>query len=155
MNSSIQRIYRRMRDSGTNPVWALRSARIIHQFNSICDSRDNLEPEDIGAVRIVSEYDSEPYDPGDMLEPFCGSDGRWRSREENEKELNHMLETYGNYVVMSQVWNGHEWEMVDSIGGCAGYHDPCSPFENCYVPDLMRAAIEASRELTSDIVALP
>ena len=155
MTAEINRLYRRFRAAGYRPVESMRDARTVCEFRSIENDRDNLEPEDIGAVRIVSEYDQEPYDPGDMLEPQRGYDGRWRTQDELEKELNRILETYGVWIVSSQVWTGTDWETVDSIGGCAGYDDPCSPFENCYVPDLMRAAIDASRELTADILALP
>ena len=155
MTAEINRLYRRFRAAGYRPVESMRDARTVCEFRSIENDRDNLEPEDIGAVRIVSECDEEPYDPGDILEPHRGSDGRWRTREENEKELNHILETYGVWTVSSQLWTGTDWETVDSIGGCAGCHDAESPFENNYVIDLMRAAIDASRELTADIVALP
>lgn len=34
------------------------------------------------------------------------------------------------------------WRLSDSIGMCI-YSDPTSPYENDYVPDLMRSAIKA------------
>lgn len=36
----------------------------------------------------------------------------------------------------------NQWRCVDSIGGNSGYDDPCSPFENCYVIDMMQTAID-------------
>lgn len=151
-----KRIYAQFRKAGYSPVESKRSADIVaqfraHQWGESCDP----DPEDIGAMRIRLEPDSEPYDPGDTLEPHRGSDGRWLSRDELERELNHQLETYGVWGTIGEVWTGEDWEQVDSVWGHAGYKNPDCPIENIYVVDHMRACLARRIELGEDIAALP
>jgi hypothetical protein len=42
--------------------------------------------------------------------------------------------------------NAKHWHTGDCIGGCAGYDNVLSPFENPYVIDIMAQTIDAFRE---------
>jgi hypothetical protein len=149
------RIYQQFRTAGYRPITAWERADIVAQFRQHETDDDSPEPEEIGAMRICLECDDEQYDAGDMLEPFRGSDGRWRTREELEREHTHMLETCGVWGTIGEVWNGTDWEIVDSCWGHAGYENPDSPIENEYVIDHMRACLEHRANMMADILALP
>lgn len=114
---------------------ALDNARTLAQWREL---------ESAGRVRIVAEPELEPYDPGDCGEAYTNIHGRRVSAEEAQKEIAEMLERDGHWRIVSYWHDGNEWQHADSIGGCAGYSNPCSPFENCYVPDLMNSAIKES-----------
>ena len=68
---------------------------------------------------------------------------------ETQKEKDMIIasiERQGLWLVVAEVNTGDEqtgskWEFADSIGMCC-YDNPLSPFENCYVIDLMRAALD-------------
>lgn len=113
---------------GRNAEMALRSAKTLLRF-------EELEAE--GKVRMKAEDEYENY-----------FDVYGEPETENErKEIIHQIETYGCVYVCSEI-NNHceccdndEWEVADSIGMCI-YKNPLSPFENCYVIDLMAAAIK-------------
>lgn len=148
-----KRIYAQFRTAGYSPVDSWRYAGIVAEFRAHeCGEHD--EPE-FGDMRIRLEPDGEPYDPGSTLEPFRGSDGRWRSREELERELSELLERTGVWGTIGEVWDGSEWVDVDSCWGHAGYNRPSDPVENEYVIEHMRACLEHREKLMADILALP
>lgn len=45
------------------------------------------------------------------------------------------------YVYAQYKADSDEWQDADGVGMCVGYNDPCDPFENCYVIDMMRDAL--------------
>ena len=53
-------------------------------------------------------------------------------------------------VKFSRLHLGDEWQHADSIGMCC-YRDPLDPFENCYVVDLMKSAIDARKAHVEDM----
>jgi hypothetical protein len=134
MNATLQREYFKMRTHkpfvlvGRDAECSLDAARSVLAFREL---------EADGRARIVAEPDAMPYDFGDM--------------ECTDAEKERILSD-GVWNVSVQVWRGccecgrGEWETVDCICGNAGYSDPCSPYENCYVPDMMRAAVDAVQE---------
>lgn len=151
-----ERIFAQFRTAGYTPADSWRSAGTVAEFRAHEWSETyDPEPDDIGAMRIRLEPDNEPYDPGDTLEPYRGSDGRMRSRDELERELNHMLETYGVWGTIGEVWDGSEWVDVDSCWGHAGYKNLDCPIENDYVVDHMAECLARRSELGEDIAALP
>ncbi len=148
-----KRIYAQFRTAGYSPADSWRIAGIVSEFRAHeCGEFDDQE---IGDMRIRLEQDVEPYDPGDTLESYRGCDGRWRSREENERELSALLERTGVWGTIGEVWNGTEWEIVDSCWGHAGHNRPSDPVENEYVVEHMRACLELRAKLSEDVAALP
>lgn len=83
-------------------------------------------------MRIVAEPEQENY-----FDVYGEPDD-----EKDRAEMETLLERYGCWVVFAQIAlpNGC-WETVDSVGMNTGYADPTDPFENCYVPQMMRAAL--------------
>lgn len=130
--SAIRKLYKQFRESspfmlvGRNAEVALSAAKTLAQFN-------RLEFEGCVRMQLEFDYDSDAsfYDTWPHL---------------SERSRRELKQAYCDdcYVVSSQIFNrdSHEWETVDSIGGCAGYKNPCSPFENCYVIDMMQSAID-------------
>lgn len=62
---------------------------------------------------------------------------------EREKDS---IERWGCWFLVAEVNTGDQavgdnWKHADSIGMCV-YLDPLDPFQNCYVIDLMSAALE-------------
>lgn len=103
---------------------ALDNARTVLAFQ---------EYEDAGLVKIEAEPEQESY--FDVFgEPESGHE---------RKATIAMLERDGCWCVISKYWDGSQWQLADSIGMCAGYSDPTDPLQNCYVPDLMRSAIDS------------
>lgn len=113
---------------------ALASTRTLEEWR---------EAEAAGLVRLRAEEEQESYmDCYGEPEAYTDINGRRVSAEKAREELCELLDSKGCWWVCSEVWTGDEWEHADSIGMCAGYDDPLSPFENCYVPGLMRAALD-------------
>lgn len=144
---SAKNLYRQFRAAGCRADDSLRSARIVAAFrapgvewdhDSDPDRFSDFAPgDDMGRVRIIAEPDDD-YDweelKDDVPEPVyerCARDGAWGT--------------------VAQVWNGSEWEDVDSVWGHVGYDDPLDPVENCYVVDLMSAALDRRAELLASI----
>lgn len=151
-----ERIYAQFRTAGYTPADSWRSAGIVAEFRAHeWDESYDPEPHDIGVMRIRIEPDSEPYDPGSTLEPFRGSDGRWRTKEELERELSELLGRTGVWGSIGEVWDGSEWVEVDSCCGHAGCENPDCPIENDYVVDHMAECLARRSELGEDIAALP
>ena len=148
-----KRIYAQFRMAGYSPADSWRSAGIVAEFRvHECGKHDKPE---FGDMRIRLEPDDEPYNPGDTLEPFRGSDGRWRTREENERELSELLERTGVWGSIGEVWDGSEWVEADSCWGHAGYDNPDCPIENCYIVDRMAECLELRAKLGENVAVLP
>ena len=52
-----------------------------------------------------------------------------------------LLEQWGCVVVYTEYLDGETWRRADSVGMCV-YNRPLDPFDNDYVIDLMRSAID-------------
>lgn len=115
---------------GRQAELALRDARILARWREL---------EAQGKVRLTVEPEQESY-----FDVYGEPDS-----ERERKALEGTLENLGCYWVASEYLSActcgetEEWEQADSIGMCV-YEDPTDPFENCYVIDLMDAAIKAS-----------
>lgn len=126
--STIAKLYGKFRTKGgMDAKAALRAAKILERWQAAeCGEHD--EPE-IGSVRLVCEPEDEPYDAGDCRDAYTNIYGR---------------------RVSAEYFDGEDWQSADSIGGCAGYEDVLSPFENWYVVDLMDSALDAVEHLTPE-----
>lgn len=139
MNANIEKLYAKFRKAGESASRALYAAKILNKWNDL---------ESDGLVRIRAEAEQESYvDVYGKTEAYTDMNGRRVTEEEALKELYAILERDGCWVVFTEYMDGEEWERADSVGMCTGYSDPTSPFQNCYVPDLMSAAIEAIENL--------
>lgn len=110
---------------GHNAEQAIKAARILSRWREL---------EAAGLVKIEAEPDSDPdpsfYDTWEHLS------------ERSRRELKRAYCEDCSVVTTSYRCNDcGEWKDVDSICGCSGYDDPCSPFENAYVIGLMETAI--------------
>lgn len=104
---------------------ALRNARILDEWN---------QAERAGLVRLRAIPEEESY-----------FDVYGRPDDPKElAELTRLLETWGCYCVVSEVNHGDatrdDWQHADSVSMCV-YKKPLDPFDNSYVPDLMREAL--------------
>ena len=61
---------------------------------------------------------------------------------EERQEIIDQIDRDGCWLVESEFYADGAWHHADSIGMCV-YARPLDPAENCYVEDLMRAAIDA------------
>lgn len=132
MNASLRSDFHRFLETGgyaTPPgrtACALRSARILAEFRAA---------ESAGLVRIVPQAHDENY-----FDVYGEPDS-----EKERLQIEASLERMGCWLVSAEVNEGSEsegddWISADSIGMCV-YEDPCDPFENCYVIDLMASAL--------------
>lgn len=104
--------------------------------------------ESAGLVRLVQSTEEENYfciygEP----EGYTDGHGKRVSAKQERAELVRLLDRDGLWYVESE-WRADasdEWQQADGIGMNMGYSNPLSPLENCYVPDLMRAAVDAVR----------
>ena len=87
-----------------------------------------------GLVRMRCEPETENY-----FDVYGREDSA-----KHQKKTEDIIERLGCWWTVSEFFNGEEWEHADSCGMHTGYNDPLSPFENCYVIDEMRAAINAA-----------
>lgn len=135
LTKEIRRLYVRARASGYRACEAMRNAKIVAAFEARDDVRITAEPSDESYFDVYGEP-----------EGYVDVNGRWHSPEMERKELIATIDRHGLWTVISEVLDPQtgEWEMVDSVGMNCGYSDPCDWLENCYVPDLMSAALEAA-----------
>ena len=61
---------------------------------------------------------------------------------QERQEIIDQIDRNGCWLVLSEFYAGGQCHHADSIGMCV-YARPLDPAENCYVEDLMRAAIDA------------
>lgn len=131
--------YKQFRLAGYTPACAFRAARMMARFAKL---------ESAGLVRLYAEPEQEDYFSV-FGEPdgYDGANGKRVSAGQERKEIEDTLERLGNWVVVTE-WRGSEdseWSSADSVGMCTGYNDPCSPLDNCYVPDLCAEAVRQAQ----------
>lgn len=103
--------------------------------------------ESAGMVRLRAEPEQESYlSSFGEPEAYVDNHGRRVSEEKAKEELIEMLDSRGCWWVVAEWFDGVKWHHADSIGMCAGYHDPLNWRENWYVPGLMRSALERVSE---------
>lgn len=108
---------------GQSALWAWKDAHTLQLWR---------ERESDGQVRIVAEPEVENY-----FDSYGEPDGI-----KERAELEALLERYGCWWVAAEYFDGSNWICADSVGMCAGYADPTDPFQNCYVTQLMRTALD-------------
>lgn len=122
-----------MRLAGYAPVQALRNAKIVQEFEIA---------ERAGLVRLVAEAEEENYfNVYGEPEGYLNAQGNWVTPEQERENIAEIIERDGCWIVLSEYWGDGKWVYADSVGMCV-YSNPRSAFENCYVPDLMQAALE-------------
>ena len=129
---SIETLYRQFRNHspfmlvGQNAKITLDAARTFEQWNEL---------ESAGFVGIRAEFDPDP-DPS-----FYDTWPHLSERSKSELKNRYRSDCW---IVQTFIVNDEgEETVIDSIGGCSGYDDPCCPFENCYVVDMMGETIKA------------
>lgn len=132
----LRKLYRGFRAAGFSARDAYHGAATWLQFDAIAAE---------GFARIVLTHEHENYfDVFGEPEAYTGANGRRVSADEARAEIVRAIELNGNYCVAAEVRHGAgSWENVDCVGMCAGYQNAADPRQNCYVVDLMSAAIEA------------
>ena len=83
-------------------------------------------------VRLRAEEEQESY-----FDVYGEPD----SAQERE-ELVRLIDLYGCWRIVTEVFIGGAWHHCDCVGCCAGYRNVLDPRENAYVIDIMRSAIE-------------
>lgn len=133
MNATTK-TYLQFRASGYSASHALHGAKAKLAFEA-------LERREL--VRLRAEPEEENYfDVYGEPEGYEGANGRRVSAEQERKETCELLERDGCWHVVAEYFDGQRWQHADSIGMNTGYKNVLSPFENCYVPDLMASAVE-------------
>ena len=140
---SVRSLYLKARKAGYPASQAYHAAKIVHEFNQRDDVRIRCEDEQSSYFDVYGEP-----------EGYTDIYGRWHSPEQERKEIEDRIERLGLWVVYSEALDPQtgEFEMVDSVGMNEGYRDPCDWLENCYVPQLMQAAIEYAEQFDSEPV---
>jgi hypothetical protein len=135
--SKQHQYYTQFRKAGYLPIQALRAAKTLLQWAE-------LESQDL--VRLSADPEEESYfaywgEP----EGYTDVNGRRVSAEQERKEMERELELNGCWFIRSEyrATSDAQWEQADHVGMNTGYCNPLSPFENAYVIDLMRSAIDA------------
>ena len=141
--SWLHTYYRLFRKAGYSAHDALRNARIYDQFTDL----ENDE-----RVRISAEIEDENYfhvygEP----DGYTQSDGRRISASQARIEIEKLIARNGLWCVIAYYKQQpcekcqavEAWQIADSVGMVIEV-DPTNPFTNCYVIDLMQAAINAA-----------
>jgi len=136
---------------GSNAALALSSAKTLIRFREL---------EEQGKVRLRAEAEQDSYfDVYGNEDGYTNAQGHEVSAEQARENIIEQIERDGCWWVVSEYLETETcdiedckcqfhrkpretWEQADSIGMCI-YNDPTDPFENCYVIDLMDAAIKA------------
>lgn len=138
MNTKILSLYRKFRLHspvmlvGRDAELCLSYARTLARFSEL---------EDAGLVRMRSEPEADNY-----FDVYGTPDS-----EKERKAIEATLERMGCWYVCAEALNPEsgEWELADGVGMCV-YDDPESPFENCYVPEMMSAAVELAERFARE-----
>lgn len=128
-----------MRKAGYSASEARRTAKIENEFRAF---------EADGLVRLRAQAEEESYfsvygEP----EGYTNAQGKRVSAEQERKEIIDTIESDGLWIVIAEYFDGRQWQIADSVGMNAGYRNPLDPSQNCYVPDLMRSALDQATEL--------
>lgn len=130
MTKELMKLYAKCRASkpfmlvGSDAKCSLQTARTILAFR---------QAEADGLVRMRMEPENENY-----FDVYgCEDDPK------HQKEMEDIIERLGCWWTCSEFFDGDEWQEADSCGMHTGYRDPLDPFQNCYVVDEMRAALDA------------
>lgn len=136
MNAAL---YNRFRAAGYRPAEALRAVRAVTEFEPLADAE---------LVRLRLEQEQESYfsvygEP----EGYTDANGRKVSAEQEREELCATIERDGCWCLVADYRAStiEPWRVCESVGMLTGYGNPCDPFQCCYVPDFMRAAVDAVR----------
>jgi hypothetical protein len=142
MTKSETFIYRKLRAAGNSVSDSGRDARTVAAFRKAeCRALG-----DEGAVRISAEPEEDNYiDVYGKPEGYTSIGGHVVSAEEEEKQLTESIENLGCWYVKTEYLCPccEQWQYADGVGMNTGYEHPTSPYENCYVPQPMAAAVEA------------
>lgn len=128
MDNTLRQDFRRLLDHG---AYATPPGRAVCAFESARTLQAWRVAESQGLVRLVAEPEQDNY-----FDVYGEPDS-----ERERAQILDSIERCGLWFVKAEYFDGNQWEHADSIGMCI-YSDPCSPFENCYVPDLMRSALD-------------
>ena len=85
------------------------------------------------------------YEDADLVRLRAIPDGSPDLSWADERDMRY-VEIHGVWVVLAEYRHADKWHVADSLGGCI-YADPLDPFENCYIPEMMDAAIRQLREV--------
>lgn len=125
--------YRRLRDTGYRAGEAMRAARIMQEFEPYdgAELRIHAYPEEDNYFSVYGEPDG-----------YTDVNGRRVRAEQARAEIVDILNRDGCWIVCCEAYHpDHGWQLVDSVGMCAGYDDPTDPVQNPYVVDLMQAGL--------------
>ena len=89
-----------------------------------------LESDGLVAIRAFPETES-------YFDVFGESDS-----DQERQEMIDLINRVGCWFVESCYFADGQWHHAGCVGMCV-YSNPLNPAENCYVEDLMRAAIDA------------
>lgn len=134
MTKQIRKDFQRFLVTGGYCIPPGRTACALSSARTLAEWR---EAESAGLVRVRVEPEQDSY-----FDVYGKPD-----TDKERAMIEAALERDGCWYVISEVNNGDEstgdnWEIADSIGMCV-YNHPEDPFENCYVIDLMRSALNA------------
>jgi hypothetical protein len=127
----------KFRNQGFNASQSLRAAKTLARWKDY---------ENIGLVKMEAIEEEENYfDVYGEPEGYTDVHGKRHSAEDERKEIERQLNLHGCWIVRAMYRDSFDdaWQSADSVGMCAGYKNPLSPFENAYVTDLMQSAIDA------------
>lgn len=134
-NSQLRAVYQRFRAAGNSAITSLQCAKTLLEFQAA---------EADGFVKLDAIPEEESYfDVYGDPEEYTDIHGKRVSAKQARDHIVEQLERDGNWCVVSYWFDGSRWQFADSVGQCLGYSNPLSPFENCYVTDLMASALRA------------
>lgn len=140
MNAQIRKLYAKFRAHspfmlvGENAKQALDAAHIYAKFQKLVDQ---------GRVRLNIEREQEPDDS------FFDTYGR-RLSERSKQKAKEQYRANCWRISTDYLDADGEWQPADSIGNCDGEYRQQNAFDNPYVIDLMRSAVEAIRDIDSE-----
>ena len=133
MKAELVKLYRRFRKEnsmvhvGRDAECALRCAKTLVRFRQL---------EADGLVRMRMEEEQENY-----FDVYGREDN-----PKHQKQMEDIIERLGCWRTVAEWFDGEEWQEADSCGMHTGYQNPLSPFENCYIIQEMRSALDALDE---------
>ena len=153
LSPAVRREYARLRDAGLggrvgfSASTALDAARTLVAFRA--------EEDETVRLRVEDETDSYWTVYGEPEGYTDGRNGRRVSAEEERKETDALMETYGCLYMVAEYLDAasDEWEHADSVGMLVGYTDVRDPAVCDHAAELMGAALRARAESVADAEA--
>ena len=126
---TLENYYKKFRAAGMGGIVGEDAKNCLHAARILMQWEDGEDDEKV-RLRICPE--------GENYFSVYGEENISKKEDDN---IRKQIDLWGCVSIISEYRDENDrWHIADSIGMCI-YKNPASPFENCYIIDLMESAL--------------